>query len=218
MFDDFPVAACVVASEWVKNMFEPYYGEKLSIWPTGIDTQSWIPSKGDSKSHDLLIYEKVRWDRDRVQRALVEPIVDQIRKLGLTYRFISYGRYDSAEYRVALNSSRAMLFLCEHESQGLAYQEAMSCDVPVLAWDPGQWLDPWRYRYGEGFVPATSVPYFDQRCGMSFTGLRDFGYKLNTFLQGLDSRCFRPRDFVLESLTLECCAQRYLDLLEEHCG
>ena len=37
-----------------------------------------------------------------------------------------------------------MIFLVEHETQGIAYQEAMACDVPILAWDQGNWLDPKR--------------------------------------------------------------------------
>jgi glycosyltransferase involved in cell wall biosynthesis len=107
-----------------------------------------------------------------------------------------------------------MLFLCEHETQGLAYQQALSCDVPVLAWDPGAWLDPWRYRYGEGYVPATSVPYFDERCGMTFSALQQFRDALAPFLDRLRGGRFRARDYVLENLTLEASARKYIELLQ----
>ena len=41
--------------------------------------------------------------------------------------------YREEEYRAALNKCRAMVFLCEHETQGIAYQQALSCDVPIFA-------------------------------------------------------------------------------------
>ena len=111
-----------------------------------------------------------------------------------------------------------MIFLCEHETQGLAYQQALSCNVPVLAWDPGQWLDPWRYRYGEGVVPATSVPFFDERCGMTFLGVPDFAAHLSVFIEASRAGSFSPRDYVIENLTLEGCARNYLALLEKYCS
>ncbi len=90
----------------------------------------------------------------------------------------------------------------------------MSAGLPVLAWDPGQWLDPWRYRYGEAFVPATSVPFFDERCGLTFRSVSDFSERLRLFIHGLRSGAFIPRNYVLENLTLAGCARRYLDVLE----
>jgi hypothetical protein len=47
-----------------------------------------------------------------------------------------------------------MLFLCEHETRGLAYQEALASNVPILAWDTGFWLDPRRPLYDPNPVPA----------------------------------------------------------------
>ena len=39
-----------------------------------------------------------------------------------------------------------MIFLCEHETQGIAYQQALSRNVPILAWDRGgDWQDPTYY-------------------------------------------------------------------------
>jgi hypothetical protein len=108
-----------------------------------------------------------------------------------------------------------MIFLCEHESQGLAYQECLSCDVPILAWDQGWWLDPNRFRWGTPKVPASSVPYFDARCGEKFEAFSDFDVKLDVFLGRLCREEFDPRNYILENLSLEQCSQRFLGILEE---
>ena len=217
LFEDYPVSAYVVHCQWVKRMYESHYGPRVATWAVGIDTDEWAPTRDSSERLDFLIYDKVRWDHDRVHRALVDPILTELRRRGLTYEILTYGAYKPNDLLTVLNRAKAMLFLCEHETQGLAYQQALSCNVPLLAWDPGQWLDPWRYRYGEGYVPATSIPFFDERCGLSFTGLGDFHQKLDQFLTLLSSRIFTPRDYVLENLTLEGCAQKYLELLRTHC-
>lgn len=214
LFDDFPVASYVVHSDWVKAMYERHYGPRVSTWAVGIDTDRWAPQSASRKTIDFLVYDKVRWDHDRVHRAMVDPILAVLRRRKLSYEIIRYGSYRSADYLAALFRARALLFLCEHETQGLAYQQAMSCNVPVLAWDPQAWLDPWRYRYGEGVVPATSVPFFDERCGSTFRGATDFPDALDSFVAHLRHNDYQPRDFVLEHLTLERCARKYVELLQ----
>jgi hypothetical protein len=105
-----------------------------------------------------------------------------------------------------------MIFLCEHETQGIAYQQALACGIPILAWDRGgYWQDPSFYPHQVKFGPVTSVPYWDERCGRKFTNVADFPENLSQFWASLD--CYRPRDYILENLTLEICAQEYLEHL-----
>lgn len=216
LFDDLPVACNIVHSDWVKAMYARHYGEaRLRTWAVGIDTDVWTPAPAERKSVDFLLYDKVMWDHDRVHAALVDPVKHTLRKRGLSFDTIRYGAYRPQAYRAALAQARFLLFLCEHETQGLAYQEAMSCGLPVLAWDPGRWLDPWRHRYGEDAVPATSVPFFDERCGRTFRSAVDFEAELDFFLETARQGRLAPRDYVLEHLQLEDCARRYLEILDQ---
>jgi Glycosyl transferases group 1 len=213
LFEDKPVARYVVHCDWVKAMYERVYGPRIVTWAVGIDTDHWSPPSSGDRPIDFLVYDKVRWDTERVHRALMDPILAELDRRKLSHSIIRYGAYDRRTFREALHRSKAMLFLCEHETQGLAYQEAMSCGVPILAWDPGMWLDPWRYRYGETHVTATSVPFFDERCGLTFKGVPDFSRQLDAFLDGGSG--FAPRDYVVEELSLATSARRYLQLLDD---
>lgn len=213
LFEDYPVSRYVVHCDWVKAMYERVYGPRIVTWPVGIDTDAWAPS-GGGKATDFLIYDKVRWDPQKVCRALVDPIRNELDRRGICHETIRYGAYKPHELMAALSRCRALLFLCEHETQGLAYQQAMSAGLPVLAWDPGQWLDPMRFAYGEVSTPATSVPFFDARCGTTFASAVDFPAALTRFM---DERArYDPRAYILETLTLERCAKAYLDLLNAH--
>jgi glycosyltransferase involved in cell wall biosynthesis len=102
-----------------------------------------------------------------------------------------------------------MVFLCEHETQGLAYQEALASNVPILAWDNGYWLDPLWKRFSKTMIPATSVPYFSPDCGERFADLKAFAPALDRFLERLPS--LQPRKYIAENLTMERSAEIYAD-------
>jgi glycosyltransferase involved in cell wall biosynthesis len=212
--EEYPVVTYLQHSEWANNIYKPYFGGRCAIWPVGIDTHEWTPASG-RKETDFLIYDKILWDRERRVPELLQPIQNELGRRGLTSVILRYGDYNPEQYKDALGRSRAMIFLCEHESQGLAYQEALASGVPILAWDQGWWLDPNRFQWGETDVPATSVPYFDERCGVRFKDFESFRVNLGEFMGKLNHGEFRPRNYILEHLTLERCAKRYCEILQE---
>ena len=141
-----PVKKVLVPGPWMKEMCKPYWGSAVDAWPVGIDTDKWRPSEFEYKVIDVLLYDKVRWEHDNYEASLIEPIRAVLRKHGRSFREIRYGFYLEEEFLNALQECRTMVFLCEHETQGIAYQQALSCGVPILAWDRGgYWRDPAYY-------------------------------------------------------------------------
>jgi glycosyltransferase involved in cell wall biosynthesis len=212
--EDYPVKWYLQHSIWANDVYRPYFGDRCGIWAVGIDTDRFLPHPHNHKDIDLLIYDKVRWNREVVKLPFCAVISDFVSRRNLAVETVVYGNYTEQEYRGLLNRSRGMIFLCEHESQGLAYQECLSSGVPVLAWDQGYCLDPNRFAWGQPNIEATSVPYFDNRCGERFKGVEDLDEKLAMFMEKIDASAYSPRDFVLESLTLRGCAARYLSFFE----
>ncbi len=212
--DDYPVVKYLQHSEWANRVYRPYFGERCTIWPVGIDTDRWRQLDPSVARTEILLYDKVMWNRPEAEQALVEPIREELRRRGLSFVELKYGNYRPEEFLAALRRSRAMIFLCEHESQGIGYQEALSCDVPILAWDQGWYLDPNRARWGQPEVPATSVPYWDERCGVKFASITDFPSRLDEFLELAARNVFAPRDYILENLTLEDSARRFLTIVD----
>jgi glycosyltransferase involved in cell wall biosynthesis len=216
LFQQYPVATYLQHTKWTNNIYIPYYGaDKCTLWPAGIDTEKWQPTKS-VKKYDILVYNKIMWDKASTQECLTTPILKKLEESGLTYHVITYGQYKETQYHQLLEQSRAMLFLCEHESQGFACCEALSMNVPVLAYDQGFWLDPNRFFWGESNpVPATSVPFFDARCGEKFSDLASFYTVFDAFFEKVQKGEFSPRSYILENLTLKKSAQRMLDIVSK---
>ncbi|MFZ0217872.1 MAG: glycosyltransferase family 1 protein [Candidatus Dormiibacterota bacterium] len=202
----------LVTAPWMHDLFAPAYGDRLGDWYAGIDTDEWADARTTPKSVDVLVYDKIRWRREHYEPALLDPILAQLRQRGLRVETVRYGQYEHDAYRRLLQRSRAIVFLCEHETQGLAYQEALACNVPMLAWDQGLWLDPNRVHYTNDAVPATSVPYFSPECGERFRDAREFEERFDAFWAGRDA--YEPRAYVQRELSPEGSARRYLDYYE----
>jgi hypothetical protein len=213
LMDDPRFRYYLLTSEWMLRMFQGTYGDKCGMWHAGIDTSRWKDSAMLPKDLDVLVYDKVRWDRDVLGPDFIEPILQDLADRGLRTEVIRYGQYHHQTYASMLLRSRSLLFLCEHETQGMAYQEALACNVPVLAWDNGYWLDPQRPAFEPDPVPATSVPYFDPSCGERFRNLEDYRSVVPRFLDRLES--YRPRDYVEEHLSLTGSARRYLSYYDQ---
>ena len=198
-----------VLAPWTLDLYKPVYGEACFEWFAGIDDAKWPDLSNFTKTHDFIVYDKIRWDHDELEASLLNPILERLTKRGLSYRVLRYGQYDHQTYRKHLESSRSMIFVCEHETQGLAYQEAMASGLPILAWDRGIWADPLWQRFTDHAPGASSVPFFSPECGERFTGLDDFDGKLEAFLSRLDQ--YDPRAYVQANLSFEKSARLYAD-------
>ena len=152
------------------------------------------------------------WEKENTDLVIRQPILRKLDSLGITYKEVVYGKYQPEDYKKALNQCKAMIFLVEHESQGIAYQECLACNIPILAWDQGFWLDPIRFQYNRPIVPASSVPFFDNRCGMKFRNIFEFENTFMVFWENVLKKKYQPRDYIMENLTLEKSAQHMLDI------
>jgi len=145
---------------------------------------------------------------------LIEPICEILTRHNLSYEFIRYGAYTHEDLLDLLKKAKNAIFLCEHETQGLAYQQILATATPILAWERGgYWQDPYYFPHKVKFEPVSSVPYWDERCGLKFSRIEDFEIRLTKFLAKRDD--FNPASYIQENLTLEKCAEKYLEVYNQ---
>ena len=190
----------IAPSEWVKNKFITKFNlpeDKLAVWPVGIEEFNNIREP----NYDCLIYFKRRdqSELDAVKKFLVNN--------GLSYRMVEYGTYGEDGFKQLVNSAKFCFLINGTESQGIAVQEIMSMGVPIIAWDIKEWLDQ-----GEAYrVPATSIPYWDERCGEVFFNIDDLEVTFSKFYATLDK--YDPKAFIKDNLSFECSVKILLDIL-----
>jgi glycosyltransferase involved in cell wall biosynthesis len=179
----------VVPCDWVAALYRAQatsLQSKLAVWPVGIDTDYWSPAT--AKTFQLLVYNKG-------QDALCSQITSALDAASISYRTVRYGSHTACEYRAELSQASGLVWLSASESEGLAVLEAFSMNVPVLAWNPGEWNYASAELRKSFSCRASSVPYFDARCGEIFQTIIQFPTALMTFQNRLTT--YRPRDYLL---------------------
>ncbi len=200
----------LVPSPWVSRMFNEVWPGLVTVWPVGIDTERWKPAATATKDVDVLIYDKIHWRREHYEKDLIGPLHAELQRRGMRVATLRYGHYHEEELLALSRRARSMIYLSRHETQGIAAQQVLAAGVPLLAWDEGGlWQDPEYFPHDVKFGPVTSVPYWDDRCGVKFLGGGDFVVAFDGFWRGVEAGAFAPRELIVERLTLEKCAAEY---------
>ncbi|MDP3175701.1 MAG: hypothetical protein Q8M88_14810 [Phenylobacterium sp.] len=196
---------------WLAALFAPLCGDRYREWPVAIDPDAWPDMSAHPKHIDVVVYDKIRWRRDEQVPRVLDPAIRHLEARGLSYVVLRYGDHHQGEFRAAVREARAMLFLCEHETQGIAYQEAMAANVPILAWEEGEVVDPNIRAFAPPDHRVSAVPYFDERCGSKFR-IGEFAERFDAFWAARET--YRPRDYVLDRLSMHRAAHDYLTYYE----
>lgn len=192
----------VVPSEWVKNKYKRWIPEeKIFVWPVGIDTDYFEDKSSTEKVIDCLIYYKRRSLED------LTYVTKLLKSHNQNFDIIEYGSYNESSFIEKASKSRYVFLLDNCESQGIAIQELMSMNVPIFVWDVKYWSD----RGEEFMVEASSIPYWDERCGMYETHTDLIRQTFNLFLQKFGF--FKPRDYILENINLKKQAKEIIEML-----
>ena len=120
LFQQYPVKVYLQPSQWTFNIYKKYYNS-CDIWPYLFENEKWKPTLDKKNKFDILIYNKIRWEKDSIYSVLKNPISDFLNRKEISFKEIIYGHYTEKEYHKLLRQCKAMIFLCEHESQGIAY-------------------------------------------------------------------------------------------------
>jgi len=193
----------ICPSDWVKNFFKKKFwltDDNLAVWPVGIE----IPNNIRNIQYDCLLYYKRRSPEE------LEVVENFLKKKKLTYKILQYGNYSEPEFLSLANQCNFCFMLNGTESQGIAVQQIMSLGVPLFVWDIEEWHD-----MGERWVvPASSVPYWDKKCGEKFYKKTMLSRTFTKFNKKLKEGEYDPKSYVEENLSLKRSAEILLDFIK----
>ena len=152
----------------------------------------------------VFIYYKARANSE------LNILTNFLQQKNIKYKIFDYRkRYKEEDYIDYLQNAKYGIVLDAHESQGFAIEEALSCDVPLLVWNVSSLTQEQGTNYPDIF--ATSIPYWDNRCGEYFYKAKDFENKYSEFIDKIDT--YKPREFILKNLSVEKCTKKLLDII-----
>lgn len=202
-----PNSVYIQPSGWVSKMWEnsnACFNIKQVTLPFGVDTERFKNIYSIDKRDRVFIYYKSRDPK------LLNAIESVLQHNNINYHVFSYNtKYDETMYIEYLKNSKYGIWIGSHESQGFALEEALSCDVPLIVWNVKSMNEEHRSNYQN--IPATTIPYWDERCGEIFYSMEEFASKMPIFLSKLGT--YKPREYILENLSMEICEQKLIDLI-----
>ncbi len=174
--------------------------------PFGVDTETFNHINIIEQRNKVFIYHKRRHPDE------LNAVICLLNKNNINYELFDYvRRYDESQYLNYLRESKYGIWLDAHESQGFALQEALACNVPLLVWNVTSMNQEHGYSYDD--IPATSIPYWDERCGEFFYHENELESKFKTLISKLEQ--YRPREFIVENLSIEKCEDKLLELIKQ---
>jgi hypothetical protein len=203
-------------SKWIQTVQMEFGGLSLPsiALPFPVEIQKFCPDSTE-KTLDCFLYFKGR------KRELLQFAEARLQALGIRYTLLQYGSYQEDEYLKVLRSSRFGVWIGSHESQGFALQEALSTNVPLAVWNVKSMFDEYnrenKISYQEDQrlykLTATSVPYWDARCGEVFYEQSEFDVMIQKIQENVS--LYKPREFILETLSPKACYQRLLTVCQD---
>jgi len=172
--------------------------------PFAVDTETFKEIYPLEERYKVFIYFKQRNSEE------LNYITNFLISKNIEYHIFSYqDRYNQDDYIDYLHQSKYGIWLGRHESQGFALEEALSCNVPLLVWDVTSMNQEVGQHYSD--IPATAIPYWDERCGESFYNESQIEETFTLFLSKIET--YQPREYVLENLSIDICEQKLIDIV-----
>lgn len=198
--------------DWAAKLWEHlgFTACRIKPWPVGIDTDEFQPTCFSNAKRRIMVYHK---GRDTQELPLILEVLHSMR---LPYWLVLYPLYEENNYKELLGKTSFIIWHGTHESQGIALQEALACDIPVLVLDAESLFPPIRaaklFHENLKDFRVTTVPYFDGTCGIKINELSRLMPAIESMIENLNE--FSPRDFVLKNLSLEGQARAFVSLWE----
>lgn len=203
-----PNTIYIQPSEWAKLSLKKNTKHDLKIslkpFPFPVDIERFDQILPINQRPLFFIYFKARSPED--YRSILQFLLHKNININHVPIFDYGKRYDETEYLNCLHHSKFGIWVDAHESQGFALQEALSCNVPLFVWNVTSLKQEFGGNHKDNDQYATTIPYWDERCGESFTDISEIETKFATFLSKLDQ--YKPREYVLENLSPEICSKR----------
>lgn len=179
----------------------------IKILPVGINSDTQIlKNKNKSKiikDNDCLIYLKGQKETE------LRGILKTLRSKNKSYKIFEYGKYSNSKLMSIANSSKFGIVLGRTESQGIGINELMSTNLPLFV------IDSLENHFNNNVYEGTTVPYWDETCGMKIESIENFDNNFSQFLINVGKQKYQPHQFIIDTLSYEAMYENLKKLFKD---
>jgi hypothetical protein len=190
----------ITPSEWVSKAYieeVPSLATRCIEWAAGVDTEFWKPNPNIARTHVLIfIKPQVGPIPD------IDPYVQNLKENGYLVDLIEYGSFTQEEYRNKLNRAKFLVGFVASESQGIAWAEAWSMDVPTFIWRNDS-----NCIQGKE-IESSTAPYLSSNVGSFFGAVEE----LPLLIKRMDF--LQPRKYGVENFSDAATATNLINLIQ----
>lgn len=191
---------CPGESVYLSFQQQGFLKEKLSIWPVGIKD---IPDEHEDNEKFLIYYK-------RRPLHLLEKTKLFLDNKKIKYEILSYGNYNQDEFYSKIKSCSKAIIIDGPETQGIAIQEIMSSNIPLLVWDNLEYFEDGVPEQFKKNPSPTSVHYFSEECGEKFYSYEELDKTFDKFM----STQYNPKKYVMKELSYKSTVKKLLDIFQ----
>jgi hypothetical protein len=196
-------------SDWARDVWrnnELCHNIRIETLPFGVDTIKFNEIIPIEEKKYIFVYYKSRMPEELQQMMIF------LSKINFEIKVFNYvTKYSEEDYLNCLHNAKFGVWIGRHESQGFALEEALSCNVPLFVWDVKSMNQEYGYNYED--IPATCIPYWDNRCGEFFKSITELPFTFNIFINNLKN--YKPREYILENVSINKCEQIFIDIINK---
>jgi len=158
---------------------------------------------------EVVVYYKQRNPND------LKIVTDFLDSKSVKYILIKYGQYVESEFQNILDKTKYVIWVGRHESQGFALESALVKNIPILVWST-------KLRHQEYNCPpeyydvkseVTTVPYWDDNCGVVFYEKEDLEKSYEKFINNLNT--YSPKNYIEQVVSVKTCSENLIKLINK---
>jgi hypothetical protein len=198
-------------SPWVRALYQEFMDtstSKIPLIPLPFGVNIPPLTEKDECELDCILYFKNR------HPDVLRFATEFLQMKGLRFRVFTYGSYQLDDYCQTLKTSKFVVWIGIHESQGFGIGECMASNTPLYIYSVTSMKEEYsdqKFLY-EGYTEslnAVTASYWDPSCGEIVSSQDEFCSRFDNFIAKLDQ--YRPWEFVNKTLSDEVCFKRICD-------
>ncbi len=197
-----------LTSNYLLNIWNEFKYDNLPLvlLPISLDVNTFLNYPPAQRVGIFVYYKKRSYNE-------LDYLLTFLKMKNIDFKLIIYDK--NIEDEVLPSNNKYAIWLSCHESENYPLLETLATNTPILVWNVKNMNQEINcpYLYNSVMTEVTSIPHWDNRCGMVFWEENELDTIFEKFISNLNN--FQPREFISEKLDIKENAKKFVDIFTQ---